>query len=113
MSNFKFKINNVGSINHADMDIGRINVIGGKNCTGKSTTSNLLYCFLRAISSENDSTIKELLKSEFDITGPQDYNDNSSIYSSDFSCTFDFKNFEFNKMTLSHYLTIKVEEPTF
>lgn len=97
MSNFKFKINNVGSINHADMEIGRINVIGGKNCTGKSTTSNLLYCFLRAISSENDSTIKELLKSEFDITGPQDYNDNASIYSSDFSCTFDFKNFEFSK----------------
>ena len=97
MSNFKYKINNVGSINHADMDIGRINVIGGKNCTGKSTTSNLLYCFLRAISSENDSTIKELLKSEFDITGPQDYNDNAGIYSSDFSCTFDFKNFEFSK----------------
>ena len=79
------------------MDIGRINVIGGKNCTGKSTTSNLLYCFLRAISSENDSTIKELLKSEFDITGPQDYNDNAGIYYSDFSCTFDFKNFEFSK----------------
>lgn len=98
MSNFKFKINNVGSINHADMDIGRINVIGGKNCTGKSTTSNLLYCFLRAISSENDSTIKELLKSEFDITGPQDYNDNAGIYSGDdFSCNFDFKNFEFSK----------------
>ncbi|MGN0105264.1 AAA family ATPase [Methanobrevibacter ruminantium] len=97
MSNFKFKINNVGSINHADMDIGRINVIGGKNCTGKSTTSNLLYCFLRAISSENDSTINELLDSEFDITGPQDYNDNAGIYSIDFSCTFDFKNFEFSK----------------
>ncbi|WP_304102518.1 AAA family ATPase [Methanobrevibacter ruminantium] len=97
MSNFKFKINNVGSINHEDMEIGRINVIGGKNCTGKSTTSNLLYCFLRAISSENDSTINELLDSEFDITGPQDYNDNAGIYSIDFSCTFDFKNFEFSK----------------
>ena len=97
MSNFKFKINNVGSINHADMEIGRINVIGGKNCTGKSITSNLLYCFLRAISSENDSTINELLDSEFDITGPQDYNDNAGIYSIDFSCTFDFKNFEFSK----------------
>ncbi|MDD6049300.1 MAG: AAA family ATPase [Methanobrevibacter ruminantium] len=97
MSNFKFKINNVGSINHADMEIGRINVIGGKNCTGKSTTSNLLYCFLRAISSENDSTINELLDSEFDITGPQDYNDDAGIYSIDFSCTFDFKNFEFSK----------------
>ena len=83
MSNFKFKINNVGSINHADMDIGRINVIGGKNCTGKSTTSNLLYCFLRAISSENDSTIKELLDSEFDITGPQENKDYAYIYCDD------------------------------
>ena len=60
MSIFKFKINNVGSINEADMDIGRINVIGGKNCTGKTTTTNLLYCFLRAISSRNDSTIRHL-----------------------------------------------------
>ena len=98
MSNFKFKINNVGSINHADMDIGRINVIGGKNCTGKSTTSNLLYCFLRAISSENDSTIKELLKSEFDITGPQEDKDYAYVYFDDeFSYTIDFKNYKFDK----------------
>ena len=98
MSNFKFKINNVGSINHADMDIGRINVIGGKNCTGKSTTSNLLYCFLRAISSENDSTIKELLKSEFDIVGPQENDDYAYIYFDDeFSFTIDFKNYKFDK----------------
>ena len=98
MSNFKFKINNVGSINHADMDIGRINVIGGKNCTGKSTTSNLLYCFLRAISSENDSTIKELLKSEFDIVGPQEKDDYADIYFDDeFSYTIDFKNYKFDK----------------
>ena len=98
MSNFKFKINNVGSINHADMDIGRINVIGGKNCTGKSTTSNLLYCFLRAISSENDSTIKELLESEFDITGPQENKDYAYIYCEDeFSYTIDFKNYKFDK----------------
>ena len=98
MSNFKFKINNVGSINHADMDIGRINVIGGKNCTGKSTTSNLLYCFLRAISSENDSTIKELLESEFDIVGPQEKDDYAYIYCDDeFSYTIDFKNYKFDK----------------
>ena len=98
MSNFKFKINNVGSINHADMDIGRINVIGGKNCTGKSTTSNLLYCFLRAISSENDSTIKELLESEFDINGPQENKDYAYIYCDDeFSYTIDFKNYKFDK----------------
>ena len=97
MSSFKFKINNVGSINEADMDIGRINVIGGKNCTGKSTTSNLLYCFLRAISSKNDSTINDLLLSEFDITGPQENKDISCIYNDDFSYTIDFKNYKFDK----------------
>lgn len=97
MSNFKFKINNVGSINQADMDIGKINVIGGKNCTGKSTTSNLLYCFLRAISSENDSTIKGLLDSEFDIVSPQENMDYACIYGDDFSYKIDFKNYEFDK----------------
>ena len=95
MSNFKFKIKNVGSIQDADMDIGRINVIGGKNCTGKSTTSNLLYCFLRAISSRNDSTIIHLLESEFDITGPQENNDYACVYGEDFEYVIDFKNFKF------------------
>ena len=108
MSNFKFKIKNMGSINEADMDIGRINVMGGKNCTGKSTTSNLLYCFLRAISSRNDSTIKELLESEFDITGPQDNKDVACFYSEelDFSYTIDFKNYSFEKK--GHYDLNKV-----
>ena len=108
MSNFKFKIKNMGSINEADMDIGRINVMGGKNCTGKSTTSNLLYCFLRAISSRNDSTIKELLESEFDITGPQDNKDVACFYSEelDFSYTIDFKNYRFEKK--GHYDLNKV-----
>ena len=98
MSDFKFKIKNVGSIEEADMDIGRINVIGGRNCTGKTTATNLLYCFLRAISSKNDSTIKELLESEFDIVSPQENKDYACIYSGDdFSYTIDFKNYEFNK----------------
>ena len=99
MSLFKFKISNIGSINEADMDIGRINVIGGKNCTGKSTTTNLLYCFLRAISSRNDSTIKDLLDSEFDIRGPQENSDYACIYSDkyNFSYAIDFRNYKFEK----------------
>ena len=106
MSIFKFKINNVGSINEADMDIGRINVIGGKNCTGKTTTTNLLYCFLRAISSQNDSTIKHLLESEFDITGPRQNMDSACVYSDDFSYEIDFRNYEFTKK--GHYDLSKV-----
>ena len=99
MSIFKFKIKNVGSIRNADMDMGRINVIGGKNGTGKSTATNLLYCFLRAISSKNDSTINDLMESEFDITGPQENKDYACVYSQklDFSYTIDFKNYEFTK----------------
>lgn len=100
MSNFKFKIKNVGSIQDADMDIGKINVIGGKNCTGKSTTSNLLYCFLRAISTRNDSTIIHLLESEFDIKGPQENNDYACVYGDDFEYVIDFKNFKFENKGL-------------
>ena len=108
MSNFKFKIRDMGSIREADMDIGRINVMGGKNCTGKSTTSNLLYCFLRAISSKNDSTIKGLLESEFDITGPQENKNCACFYCDDldFSYTIDFKNYKFEKK--GHYDLNKV-----
>ena len=41
------KINDVGPINKADIDLNKINVVGG-NATGKSTTSKLLYCFLKS-----------------------------------------------------------------
>ena len=42
------EIDNVGPISRAKIDIGKINVIGGINSSGKSTASKLLYCFLRA-----------------------------------------------------------------
>ena len=108
MSIFNFKIRNVGSIKKADMDMGRINVIGGKNCTGKSTATNLLYCFLRAISSQNDSTIKDLMESEFDITGPQENNDYACVYSDlyNFSYEIDFKNYEFTKKGNVDFTTV-------
>ena len=42
------KINVIGPINKADIDLNKINVVGGNNATGKSTTSKLLYCFLKS-----------------------------------------------------------------
>ncbi len=50
-SEINFKIKNVGPVANANIDIGKINVVGGKNSTGKSTSSKILYCFLRANSS--------------------------------------------------------------
>ena len=46
-------IDNVGPISHAKINIGKINVVGGINSSGKSTASKLLYCFLRANSNNN------------------------------------------------------------
>ena len=43
-----FRIRNFGPVDEADLDIGKINIIGGHNATGKSTVSKLLYCFLKA-----------------------------------------------------------------
>ncbi|SDA45078.1 winged helix-turn-helix domain-containing protein [Methanobrevibacter millerae] len=40
-------IKSFGAISESKMDIGKINVVGGQNATGKSTTSKLLYCFLK------------------------------------------------------------------
>ncbi len=47
-----FEIENLASINKADLDIGKINIIIGKNNTGKSTSSKFLFCLLTAISRE-------------------------------------------------------------
>ena len=46
------EIENLGLINKADLDIKKINVIVGKNSTGKSTSSKFLFCLLTALSKE-------------------------------------------------------------
>ena len=51
------EVNNVGPISKANINIGKINVVGGINSTGKSTASKLLYCFLRANSPNSDELI--------------------------------------------------------
>lgn len=47
-----FQIRDFGPIDECDMDIGKINIIGGPNASGKSTASKLLYCFLKASSNQ-------------------------------------------------------------
>ena len=46
------EIENLGLINMADLEIGKINVVVGKNSTGKSTSSKFLFSLLTAASSE-------------------------------------------------------------
>lgn len=43
-------IKNFGPINEANININKINVVGGKNASGKSFSSKLLFCFLTSMS---------------------------------------------------------------
>ena len=61
ISNLILKINDFGPINSASMSIGKINVIGGLNATGKSTTSRLLYCFLKGATMDRKSFAYSLI----------------------------------------------------
>lgn len=57
----RLELEDVGPIGLARLDINRINIIGGKNSTGKSTASKLLYCFLKANSSNRDKLVVPVL----------------------------------------------------
>lgn len=48
LENLNFKLNNFGVIDQANIELGKINVIAGHNSSGKSTSSKILYCFLRS-----------------------------------------------------------------
>ena len=50
--NIQLEIKNIGPIHEANIDLGKLNIIGGANSTGKSTSSRLLYCFLFSASTE-------------------------------------------------------------
>lgn len=48
MEKFILEINDFGRINKANLEVNKINIVGGVNASGKSTASKLLYCFLKA-----------------------------------------------------------------
>ena len=50
--NIQLEIKNIGPIHEANINLGKLNIIGGANSTGKSTSSRLLYCFLFSASEE-------------------------------------------------------------
>ena len=54
-------IEGFGLINEAKIEIGKINVVGGVNASGKSTASKLLYCFLKAMSLNRKDYILETI----------------------------------------------------
>ena len=57
-----------GPINEAKIDIGKINVVGGQNASGKSTLSKILYSFFKSNSyNRQDMALDSCLKSYIDL----------------------------------------------
>ncbi len=69
MRNMQLNIKNIGPINEANINLGKLNIIGGKNGTGKSTASKLLYCLLIVASEEGQETYDHLAHSELQSVG--------------------------------------------
>lgn len=67
LRDFKLRIDNFGQINKADLDISKINVIAGKNASGKSTMSKLLYCIITAFSTDGKYLTYESLKDQTNL----------------------------------------------
>ena len=59
ISDFNVKLENVGVVNNANINIAKINVIAGDNSTGKSTLSKILYSFLRSNSKSRKDCSKK------------------------------------------------------
>ena len=66
LNDFKLKIDNFEPINKADLDISKINIIAGKNASGKSTISKLLYCIITAFSTDGEYLTYEIMKDELE-----------------------------------------------
>ena len=64
INNLNFKLNNVGCLSDSNMNLGKINIIGGLNSTGKSTSSKILYSFLRSNSKSRRDLVELTLTKE-------------------------------------------------
>ena len=79
MHDLNLRINDFGEINETDINIKKINVVGGVNSSGKSTISKILYCYLK--SEIDDESLDYLLDSE----GLSNLDDSNISFESNFT----------------------------
>lgn len=62
---FNFTITEFGPINNANLDLNKLNVVGGFNASGKSFSSRLLFCIITALSNEGMHIDNDAIKNLF------------------------------------------------
>ena len=89
----RIEIRDTGIINEADIEISKINVVGGVNSSGKTTALKLLYCYLKS---------EDLLENE----GFSNVNRENIKFSSDsdFSDIFYLESISILDLNDSHFL---------
>lgn len=76
MDDLNLEIKDFGIINHANIEINKITIVGGVNDSGKSTACRLLYCFLKSIFLSQKEAVMSVLVDEFNTiftNPPQDF----------------------------------------
>lgn len=74
-STLKLTINDSALTNEINIDVGKINVVGGVNGSGKTTVAKVLYCFLKVLSDKkNDYLHKEFVKEVNNFNKIMNYN---------------------------------------
>ena len=59
------EIDNFGAISHSIIDMNQINIVGGVNSSGKSTSSKLLYSFLISVSTKDSFLANKSINERF------------------------------------------------
>lgn len=89
INDLNLEIKNFGPINEANIEINKINVLGGINSCGKSTIGRILYCFLKTNFLNKRDNVKKILIDEIncvvnnppmDFTIDDDFNEIISEY---------------------------------
>ena len=115
--NLNLKFKGIASINEANINISKINVVGGVNSSGKSTISKLLYCYLK--SEIDDESLDYLMDSEglsactnSDISFESEFTPSEVFYIDNIS-VLDLKNLDILKIDhITHIKNALEEEAT-
>ena len=67
INDLNLEIKNFGPIHEANIEINKINVVGGINSSGKSTVGRLLYCFLKSNYLSQEDNVKAVVNDELNI----------------------------------------------